>query len=92
MQILCRAGRLAAFGMEASKLGIARTAEAQYIVRVSLHDRRVGMPPQNRSQAVDIRRCSIRSRRAAGAFGQSPDFEPAERRGRPVQAGRPALG
>jgi len=50
------------------------------------HDRRVGLPPRNRPQALDIRRCSIRSRRAAGAFGRGAESEPAQRRGRPVQA------
>ncbi len=46
------------------------------------------MPPRNRSQLADIRRCSIRSRRAAGAFGRGADAEPAVRRGRPVHLTR----
>jgi len=53
---------------------------------VTSHDRRVGLPPRNRSLAAQIRRCSIRSRRAAGAFGQGGESEPAARRGRRVQA------
>jgi hypothetical protein len=83
-QQLDQAGRC----LSDSKFGVAYRAQAPYIGRVSSHDRRVGMPPRNRSEIADVRRCSIRSRRAAGAFGRGTDAEPAARRGRPVQIAR----
>jgi len=71
-----------------SKFGVASRARAPYIGHVSSYDRKVGMPPRNSSQPADVRRCSIRSRRAAGAFGRGTEAEPAARRGRPVQVSR----
>ncbi|HVC99533.1 MAG TPA: hypothetical protein VNG93_00085 [Candidatus Dormibacteraeota bacterium] len=55
---------------------------------MSSYDHRAGTPPRNSSRPVEVRRCSIRSRRAAGAFGRHGDLEPAARRGHPVQASR----
>ncbi|MDQ6692675.1 MAG: hypothetical protein M3Z13_07905 [Candidatus Dormibacteraeota bacterium] len=53
---------------------------------MSWKGRPVGVPRREARDLTSIRRCSLRSRRAAGAFGREHEFEPAERRGRPTHA------